>query len=72
MEKGKWIVNLDWGHKFDDLFSSFDYITHLIGTEMNKKMNMLECYTISNNKVITLDDQYTRTAQYWNKDVSEK
>lgn len=71
--KGKWIVNFNWGHKFESIDLSFDYITQFISNEVEKKIKQLECYEIPvAEKIITLDKEYSRKPYYWTKDLSEK
>lgn len=73
MNKGKWIVNLKWGHEFQSINESFEYFRHYLNNELEVQLKMLGCYEIPlTNAIDKLDGSYTRTKDYWAKDVSEK
>lgn len=71
--KGKWVVNLNWGHRFESMVLSFDYMAQFIANDLEKRMKQLECYEIPDTeKILTLDKEYSRKPYYWTKDLSEK
>lgn len=74
MLKGKWIVDLNWGHNFSNMESGFEYIQHFMDDEIDTKLNQLECYRVLCTEDIPVlgGEDYTRVKKYWDKDVHEK
>lgn len=73
MYKGKWVVDLMWGHSFENIEDSFRYMLEYLSSDLDAQMKRLQCIEIPESEnVPILDDDYTRTSHYWNKDVEEK
>ena len=71
--KGKWIVDFNWGIKFETLGEIFNYLEDFLKNDLDNNLRSLSCYgEYPPEEIPILGGEYTRNAHYWKKDVSEK
>jgi hypothetical protein len=71
-KKGKWIIDLTLGGRYEELEHALWYILAYVDTHVEKVMGFVDCYDINGVPTYTMEEGYTRLPQHWKKDLVEK